>query len=209
MFYRYECKIRISIQKCECIPWEFAYPIQNVPECDIFGRTCFYNSIDTLAHNIKNDCPQCWPICGFTNYYKEVKEMKSLITDQYNSGYYKNEYFNVFDNTCYGNKGICNYLLNNDTYFDHTWYNYTSALGLSSFVQRANYKFSDLIIVHLEYVSPEVPTKILDARMSLYDCIAALGGTFGIFTQLTGCSLITLLHLIVLFAKALYNKYQY
>ena len=205
---RYECKVRLSMEKCKCIPWEYPYPTQNAPECDIFGRTCFYNSIDVLAHNIENDCPDCLPICKYTVYHKEIKEVKTLVDpDSAFSNYHNNDYFNIFHNKCHGNTGICNYLLENDTFFDHTWYDYIKSLDLE--IYGINYyadrRFADLIIVHLEYASPKVPTQILDARMSIYDCIAALGGTFGILTQLTGCSLITLIHLLILICKGIYN----
>ena len=209
---RYECKVKISMEKCKCIPWEYPYPaLENTPECDIFGRTCFHNSIDVLAHNIENDCPECLPICEYTVYHKEIKEDKKLVnTDQSSNTYYHpTDYFNIFHNECHGNTGICNYLLENDTYFDHTWYNYTKSFGVGFGVKDvAVERFADLIIVHLEYVSPKVPSQILDARMSIYDCIAALGGTFGILTQLTGCSLITLLHLLILVCKGIFNHFR-
>ena len=208
---RYECKVKISMEKCKCIPWDFPYPATDTPECDIFGRTCFHNSIDVLAHNIENDCPECLPICEYTVYHKEIKEDKNLVnTDQSsNTYYYPTDYFNIFGNECHGNTGICNYLLENDTYFDQTLYAFTESLEVPFGLKEiAMERFADLIIVHLEYVSPKVPSQVLDARMSIYDCIAALGGTFGILTQLTGCSLITLLHLLILVCKGIFNHFR-
>jgi hypothetical protein len=42
----YECKVYYAIGHCGCIPWDFPLNISDpVEECDVFGRTCYYNAI--------------------------------------------------------------------------------------------------------------------------------------------------------------------
>ena len=58
-----------------------------------------------------------------------------------------------------------------------------------------------MIIVKLQYSAPQVEMTVLDARSSLSDKIAKLGGTFGIWVQLTGCTLLVLINLILMLVK--------
>ena len=42
---RYECKVKFAISKCACIPWDFPINLsETIKECDVFGRTCFFNA---------------------------------------------------------------------------------------------------------------------------------------------------------------------
>ena len=59
----------------------------------------------------------------------------------------------------------------------------------------------NMIIVKLQYKAPQVEMTVLDARSSLSDKIAKLGGTFGIWVQLTGCTLLVLINVIVVLFK--------
>ena len=63
---RYECNVQIAKEKCQCIPWDFIDSTVGL-ECDVFGRTCFYNVMENLTqfpimecnHCIKGKCPLC------------------------------------------------------------------------------------------------------------------------------------------------------
>ena len=59
----------------------------------------------------------------------------------------------------------------------------------------------NLIIVRLRYVSSEIEMTVLDSRATLSDKIAKLGGTFGIWVQLTGCTLLVLINVFLLAMK--------
>ena len=70
-----------------------------------------------------------------------------------------------------------------------------------------------LIVVNIIFASPKVDLVIFDARYTLIDKITSLGGSFGLFTQFTGCSIIAVIHLTILtmkhmfaFMKELKNK---
>ena len=60
---------------------------------------------------------------------------------------------------------------------------------------------NNLIIVKLRYMSPEIEMTVLDARITLSDKIANLGGTFGIWADLTGCSLLGIINLFIILIK--------
>ena len=62
------------------------------------------------------------------------------------------------------------------------------------------------IIVRLSYKSSMVNMKTLSARTTFSDKIANLGGTFGIWAELTGCSLLGLINLFILICKLLFRK---
>ena len=58
-----------------------------------------------------------------------------------------------------------------------------------------------MIIVKLRYKNPDVEMTVLDSRSSLVDKIAKLGGTYGIWVQLTGGTLLVLINVIVVLFK--------
>ena len=60
-------------------------------------------------------------------------------------------------------------------------------------------------IVHVNFASSSVEMNKLDARYSVYTKIANLGGSLGLYVQITGASVLTMLHLVVLIAKACAN----
>ena len=62
-FCRYECYIKKTYEHCKCIPWDYIHNIENAKECDIFGRTCFFNVYDNLVHNKTNHCSECVEQC--------------------------------------------------------------------------------------------------------------------------------------------------
>ena len=108
---RYECKVHIAIENCNCIPWDF--PInttKSVMECDVFGRTCFFNAMRKINQAERNQCPQCDEDCEFMQYHKSKvvdKEIQSLKFDA---------------NTCKP-KYLCEYLLDTTGNIDPvTWY---------------------------------------------------------------------------------------
>ena len=55
---RYECNVQIAKHKCQCIPWDFIDDTIEL-ECDVFGRTCFYNVMENLAQFPIMECNHC------------------------------------------------------------------------------------------------------------------------------------------------------
>ena len=111
---------------------------------------------------------------------------------------------------CSGSPTLCDYVSDeNNTFLDpeirntiwaSTRKTYWSSTEYTRF-KRIKSIMKHMVIVKLQYKAPQVEMTVLDARSSLSDKIAKLGGTFGIWVQLTGCTLLVLINLIVVMFK--------
>ena len=63
----YDCHVARAAKICKCIPWDFTSMI-NASECDIFGRTCFFNTMESMTHDSEDFCPQCLDECDWMKY---------------------------------------------------------------------------------------------------------------------------------------------
>lgn len=63
------------------------------------------------------------------------------------------------------------------------------------------------VIVRFVYESSLVNVETLDARTTFSDKIANLGGTYGIWAELTGCSLLGIIHLLIIIFKIMMQKF--
>ena len=63
----------------------------------------------------------------------------------------------------------------------------------------------NMIIVKLKFKTSEVDFTVLDARTTLSDKIANLGGTFGIWAEVTGLSILGIINLVLLMIKLLFR----
>ena len=59
----------------------------------------------------------------------------------------------------------------------------------------------NMIIIKLKFKSPFVDMTVLDSRTTLSDKISKLGGTYGLWVQLTGCALLVLVNVFVVAIK--------
>ena len=73
----------------------------------------------------------------------------------------------------------------------------------STFFEMAKTFMSKAIIVRLKYKDAEVELTKLDVRTTTTAKIANFGGTFGIWSELTGCSLLGIINLIIITFKVL------
>ena len=76
----YDCLISKTFDICQCIPWDFIHKIKDVPECDIFGRTCFFNGYGNLTKvsNTKDICPYCDDDCESIWFKKTIQKETRL-----------------------------------------------------------------------------------------------------------------------------------
>ena len=63
------------------------------------------------------------------------------------------------------------------------------------------------IILRIIYESSMVNVETLDVRTTFSDKIANLGGTYGIWAELTGCSLLGIIHLLIIMFKIMMQKF--
>ena len=65
--------------------------------------------------------------------------------------------------------------------------------------------FDDLIIVHFRFMKPEI--NIIRPKYTTSDTFANFGGIFGIFAEITGCSFLGLLNILILVPKIIFCSY--
>ena len=69
----------------------------------------------------------------------------------------------------------------------------------------SSYKmYKDMIVVHLRFLSPSI--RYMDVKYTLMDYLANFGGQFGIFAEVTGCSLLAIINIVILMIKNLMPK---
>ena len=107
---RYECHTKLALEVCKCAPWDFMHR-SDEKECDVFGRTCFYQTMENLIRDSDDHCSQCIQECDYMKYKREIVESRKIIEDGKEIGdegyHWGNDYF-----TCrydgYNRNVVCN-----------------------------------------------------------------------------------------------------
>ena len=119
------------------------------------------------------------------------------------SGHNSQSHFHLFS-YCEGSKMLCEFAIDkNETFLDSWLKNITWPTDddeTTSFKQIRTLT-KNMMIVKLKINSPFVHMTVLDARSTLSDKIAKLGGTYGLWVQLTGCTLLVLVNVFVVAIK--------
>ena len=106
----YECHVKLATEICKCIPWDFIQK-SKVNECDVFGRTCFYNTMKNLTKGLQNFCKHCVKECDYIKFNKQIIKDK-IFADIDNkktrySVYLKNI---VVGKKCFGSKVLLTFI---------------------------------------------------------------------------------------------------
>ena len=188
---KFQCRAMAAYNTCGCIPWDI-YHVGTYPECDVFGRTCFMNVMENITHT-PGICEECFDDCQYLRYRFE---MIDVVTDTIQGSDGEKMHVDLFHyQGCRGIKDLCNYLNDknhtlNDKYFP------------GNADQEA--RLHGMIVVNIVFPQYEADLTVMDVRYTLIDKIASLGGSFGLFTQFTGCSIIAIIHLTILTSKQMY-----
>ena len=75
-----------------------------------------------------------------------------------------------------------------------------------SYTLKRKKTYDTFIIINLRFMKPEIDW--IDTKYTLMDKFANFGGKFGIFAQLTGCSLLALLNICIIFFKTICSHRQ-
>ena len=222
----FDCHVHVAHKTCNCVPWDFVHNITDSTECDIFGRTCFFNMVANLTHESDTLCTHCIEECDWFEYQRRILEKNSLALKKKETTYevhgatqFKLEYCNEYicidpnkRNTCTGSLSMCEFIQDpNDAISDYylkeaIWPNSYDSSGTrinSTFFKMAKTFMSKAIIVRLKYKEAEVELTKLDVRTTTTAKIANFGGTFGIWSELTGCSLLGIINLIIITFKVI------
>ena len=68
----FDCHVNMAFETCKCVPWDFVNKIKGATECDIFGRTCFFNMVEILAHRSHQSCSYCIEECDSIKYRRRI-----------------------------------------------------------------------------------------------------------------------------------------
>ena len=74
----YDCHVQLAYDVCQCIPWDFVNTISDSSECDIFGRTCFFNVMENTTHSRHEFCSHCVDECDWVKYRKKMIRSESI-----------------------------------------------------------------------------------------------------------------------------------
>ena len=151
------------------------------PECDVFGRTCFYATMKNLTESPTEFCPQCKEACDFTLFKKTVVKDVEFIPEGVND---------------------LNEAMYNITTQDPELINFLKAFDskIGNMDDHKHiYATMSMIIVHLRFLPPEID--YVDVTYSIWDKFANFGGNFGIFAEITGASFLGMLNLFILIMK--------
>ena len=124
-----------------------------------------------------------------------------------------NDFFRLTaKNWCWGSSLFCDYVADiNNTFSEYflkegVWpTDFRGTTKLSSNYKRAKALMENIIIVRLQYKSSEVEMNMLELRTTMTDKIANFGGTFGIWAELTGCSLLGMINLVIISFKLIFR----
>ena len=217
---KYECYIALAKEACKCIPWDFLGNELSV-ECDIFGRTCFFKTMEKLTQSQINPCSHCLKECDYMKYHKFIKS-KEKLWDVSNTIPLR-KHMKFIDGIFYGDKFILDFLQDiNGSVIDKGLKNFWNEIVSKKKYKYEKFRFqfstnedgniesfgndvySDLIIVHIRFMKPKVYS--IDSKYSLLDKFANFGGNFGIFAEITGCSFLAIVNLCILFFKILFSS---
>ncbi|TRY75168.1 hypothetical protein TCAL_14586 [Tigriopus californicus] len=197
----YECRVKYAADICACVPWDYLSNL-DYPLCDVIGGTCFRNMIQnaTFTTNLPCSCPRA---CTEVQYSKRLERVIDLNEPQ-------NEWFPSF----FACGRLCEYLTNaNGTIRDPSlldvvrYYDYYSDDQITEYNRGAK-AFKDIIVIHLQFQSPKMVSTILDARATWIEKLAEFGGTFGLLTQITGLSILSLIQFLTLSGKTLWHIFS-
>ena len=142
-----------------------------------------------------NNCPDD---CQYSRYMHKLKDRVDFGHHSYKGDFKILEKVDLYNGDweeCTGSrKALCDYLLDKNNTFES---------DLSPVEAEINIKEQNkgLIVVNMVFPLPTVDVVVMDARYTLVDKISSLGGSFGLFTQFTGCSIIAMIHLTILTLK--------
>ena len=206
---KYECHVKLAMKLCNCIPWDFIHNIK-AAECDIFGRTCFYNAMENISMSNYNHCNHCIDACDEIHYNGIIKKERlankpigqTVGTDRQALLYS----ISSWDGICTaGQRIFCDFFApntTNGTIIDNGLKNSFNSMTSSPTMKynkiRSN-MVNDMVIVHLKILKPKLD--VIDVKYTLVDKFAKFGGNFGIFAQITGCSFLVLLNVLILMFK--------
>ena len=219
-----DCLVSLAKEQCNCLPWDFiASAHDNDEECDIFGRECFFNTLEYFNDHSNRKCSHCKKDCDYINYPR-VLVKKQELADK--GGYFpfQGKYISVFyhggtstgtgtgnveatkgfkdfiedtNSTLTAERGVIEDLIKD--LYSRKYFEFAESNSKTGFGHKHLTMYRDMIVVHLRFLPPRM--NMVDVKYTLMDQFASFGGKFGIFAQLTGCSFLGLINILFMMMK--------
>jgi hypothetical protein len=187
-----ECKLKKISEGCGCSPW---YENQvDLPLCNSRGNNCVLKAVEYYHDELKDikGC-DCKDNCETHNFFTSMNFVQREFTD---SKYYYDEVEHT---------GIlANYLLDPKHFFhDYVISNLTRLLYNLTGNGLAQRRFrEDISILNFYFDTPLVSKLTLEMRMTLFDQIAAVGGSLGLFTGISIISMVEVVYWLAMYTTA-------
>ena len=200
---KYECHVTLAEKLCNCIPWDFISNIES-NECDIFGRSCFYNAIKNFTQYPINQCKHCIKECDYIKFGKKIARTNILSDVNYDGTHnrFKKHIYCVESEgkiDCAGKKGFFEFLSDDTGIFSDNGFRNAFDAKYGDYNIKRMKLIENMIIVHLNFMQPTM--QLVDVKYSTMDKFAIFGGNYGIFAEITGCSLLGILNFCLLLFK--------
>ena len=159
-----------------------------------------------LSQSRINTCNHCQDSCEFIEYHKTAIKTQRRNDLKYDSLIWYEPCGRSLD--IGGMKELAELLMDkNHTLNDENLkiiYNSLITNNKHCFEMVQQKRGQKLITVNLRFLKPRI-TRI-DLKYSLLDKVANFGGKFGLFAQLTGCSLLAIFKIILIVFKTLFSS---
>ena len=198
----YECHVQLAQDRCQCKPWDFVDYNSKMEECDVFGRTCFFATMENVAQSQHTLCPQCLKECEYISY---EMSMTKEITHLYGFVHTDRQLLEEGKAWIKGPIEMAEFFMDkNDTFYDRGLKEAFTAMGYDYSELELARRDLRLTAINLRFLQPNF--NWVDTKYTLMDKLAGFGGNFGIFAEITGCSLLALLNIIIVIFKSFFTN---
>ena len=168
---KYECYVLLSREMCQCKAWDFTIP---PTQGKYLECDVFGRSCFHAALKHFSADPKDWcPQCKNDCEFVKFQKRVTVLSKKITKA-----------------KPINGILQENVTFLDNFWF---------KDVYRHNLIKKMSIIVNIRMMKPKID--VLDVKYSIWDKFANVGGNFGIFAEIVGCSFLGLLNFVILGMK--------
>ena len=200
---QYSCHTTIAAKNCGCMPWDFIGSTK-MSECNVFGRSCFFNAMESITESPEELCPQCIPNCSYMKFRKVVTKRSNIELGG------QGKYFSLNKGSPKGSKAFIDFLTDkNKTILDQAFRNAYGTFSTPTEFENdfAGANYGELIVVHLQFMQPEINT--ISPKYTIFDMIGNFGGQFGLFEQVTGATFLGIINLIIILLRLLFSSRRF
>lgn len=165
----------ISLQECQCYPWNFPKPIgfgAELPMCTFYGNECFFKKFQNDSY-MTSQC-DCLPACNSITYKYQIDKIRKFTSDEIYQycqvSHPHHEYVKYTEKNYRGLKNIGDPNLANDF------------LYLYEKTRCKQYLKAEYAIIKVRLEGSSYLRRVQSVRYKTFDKISIVGGTLGLFS---------------------------